>query len=151
MPDILRVQVRRLPSSVGLPLPIYQTSGSAGMDILAAVDSERDISPGAIELIPTGLSLAIPLGWEAQVRPRSGLAVRHGITLPNAPATIDSDYRGEVLVPLINLGRESFTVERGMRVAQIVFAPVAIAVWVEVDTLESTVRGEAGFGHTGVR
>jgi dUTP pyrophosphatase len=151
MPDTLKVHVRRLPSSVGLPLPVYQTAGAAGMDVLAAVDSERHIAPGAIELIPTGLSLAIPMGWEAQVRPRSGLAVRHGITLPNAPATIDSDYRGEVLVPLINLGRESFTVERGMRVAQIVFAPVGIAVWVEVDTLESSARGDAGFGHTGIR
>lgn len=151
MADTLRVQVKRLPASIGLPLPTYQTAGAAGMDVLAALDDPVHIPPGGIVLIPTGLSLAIPTGWEAQVRPRSGLAVRHGITLPNAPATIDSDYRGEVLVPLINLGPDSFTIERGMRVAQIVFAPVATAVWIEVDTLESTARGEAGFGHTGVR
>ena len=121
------------------------------MDVLAALDDNLHLTPGDTALIPTGLSLAIPTGWEAQVRPRSGLAVRHGITLPNAPATIDSDYRGELLVPLINLGRASFTIERGMRIAQIVFARVGLAVWDEVDTLESTTRGGAGFGHTGVR
>jgi dUTP diphosphatase len=146
----LDVQLKRLPSAADLPLPAYQTAGAAGMDLLAAITSERRLEPGAIEMIPTGLMIAIPPGWEAQVRPRSGLAVKHGVTLPNAPATIDSDYRGEILVPLINLGRSAFVVERGMRIAQMVFAPVATVSWTEVSTLPSTERGEAGFGHTGL-
>jgi dUTP pyrophosphatase len=121
------------------------------MDLLAAITEDCQISPGVIQLIPTGLTIAIPAGWEAQVRPRSGLAVQQGITLPNAPATIDSDYRGEIIVPLINLGRSPFVVVRGMRIAQIVFAQVATVSWVEVEELKPTTRGTSGFGHTGVR
>ena len=120
------------------------------MDILAAVPVGVTIQPGEITLVPTGLTMAIPMGWECQIRPRSGLAVKHGISLPNTPATIDADYRGEILVPLINLGRVPFTVERGMRVAQLVFAPVAVARWVTVDELPPTTRADGGFGHTGL-
>src|SRR4051794_34737738 len=117
--ETLPVQLKRLPSAEGLALPAYQTSGAAGMDVLAAVAEDRPIAPGTIELIPTGLTMAIPLGWEAQMRPRSGLATRYAVTLPNSPATIDSDYRGEIVVPLINLGHSQFIVERGMRIAQL--------------------------------
>lgn len=151
MPETLRVDVVRLPSSAGLSLPAYQSAGAAGMDVLAAVESDLRIEPGSIERVPTGLTIAIPAGWEAQVRPRSGLAVTHAVTLPNSPATIDSDYRGEILIPLINLGREAFVVQRGMRIAQIVFARVGAAAWNEVSELTPTVRGESGFGHTGLR
>jgi dUTP pyrophosphatase len=151
MPETLTVDLVRLPSSSGLSLPTYQTEGAAGMDILAAVESDITIEPGAIERIPTGLIIAIPPGWEAQIRPRSGLAVKHAITLPNAPATIDSDYRGEILVPLINLGPGAFVVQRGMRIAQMVFARVGAAAWNEVSELGQTARGESGFGHTGLR
>jgi dUTP pyrophosphatase len=147
----LDVQLKRLPSAADLPLPAYQTAGAAGMDLLAAITSECRLEPGAIEMIPTGLTIAIPPGWEAQVRPRSGLAVKHGVTLINSPATIDSDYRGEILIPLINHGRSPFIVERGMRIAQMVFAPVATVSWTEVATLPATARGESGFGHTGLR
>jgi dUTP pyrophosphatase len=121
------------------------------MDLLAAVIEDRHVAPGSIELIPTGLTIAIPPGWEAQVRPRSGLAVNHSVTLPNSPATIDSDYRGEILVPLINLGSSAFVVTRGMRIAQIVFAQVTTVSWVEVSDLKPTDRGPSGFGHTGLR
>src|SRR4051794_19029563 len=134
----LRVQIRRLPSADGLPLPTYQTAGAAGMDLHAAVVADVTLQPGDIALIPTGLEIAVPLGYEAQVRPRSGLAVKHGISLANTPATIDSDYRGEVRVPLINLGREPFTVSRGMRIAQLVVAPVVRVAWDEVAELPST-------------
>jgi dUTP pyrophosphatase len=151
MRETLTVDLVRLPSSAGLSLPAYQTQGAAGMDIVAAVESDITIDPGAIERIPTGLIIAIPVGWEAQIRPRSGLAVKHAITLPNAPATIDSDYRGEILVPLINLGRSAFLVQRGMRIAQMVFARVGAAAWNEVSELGQTARGESGFGHTGLR
>jgi dUTP pyrophosphatase len=147
----LDVEIKRLPSAEDLPLPAYQTAGAAGMDLMAAIPSNRRIEPGGIDLIPTGLMVAIPPGWEAQVRPRSGLAVKHAVTLPNSPATIDSDYRGEILVPLINLGRSPFIVERGMRIAQMVFAPVGRVTWVEVSALTDTDRGEGGFGHTGLR
>jgi dUTP pyrophosphatase len=150
MPDTLKVDLLRLPSSAGLSLPTYQTEGAAGMDLLAAVQGDLRIEPGSIERVPTGLVIAIPAGWEAQLRPRSGLAVRHAVTLPNAPATIDSDYRGEILVPLINLGRSVFVVQRGMRIAQIVFARVGAAAWNEVSELSPTVRGGSGFGHTGL-
>jgi len=151
MPDTLRVDVVRLPSSDGLSLPQYQTAGAAGMDVLAAVTDPITIQPGAIVRIPTGLIIAIPTGWEAQLRPRSGIAVKHAVTLPNALATIDSDYRGEVQVPLINLGTQPFVVERGMRIAQMIFARVGAATWNEVTELTSTARGESGFGHTGLR
>lgn len=146
----LTVQIRRLPASDGLALPVYMTPGAAGMDLHAAVDSDVTIEPGAIVLVPTGLEVAIPGGFEGQVRPRSGLAVKHGISLPNTPATIDSDYRGEIRVPLINLGREVFRVSRGMRIAQFVVAPVARVTWDEVDALPETGRGAQGFGHSGV-
>jgi dUTP pyrophosphatase len=120
------------------------------MDIVAAVTEERHLSPGAIELIPTGLGIAIPPGWEAQARPRSGLAAQYGVPLPNSPATIDSDYRGEIVVPLINLGQSPFVITRGMRIAQLVFARVAIVSWVEVSELKRTDRGPSGFGPTGL-
>jgi dUTP pyrophosphatase len=146
----LAVQIRRLPTSDGLPLPEYQTAGAAGMDLHAAVADEVEIAAGKIALIPTGLQIAVPDGFEAQVRPRSGLAVKHGISLPNTPATIDSDYRGEIRVPLINLGGEPFRVTRGMRIAQLVVAPVVRVTWDEVAELPVTARAEGGFGHSGV-
>lgn len=146
----LVVQIRRLPSSDGLALPVYMTPGAAGMDLHAAVDDDVVIEPAEITLVPTGLEVAIPGGFEGQVRPRSGLAVKHGISLPNTPATIDSDYRGEIRVPLINLGRAAFRVSRGMRIAQFVVAPVARVTWDEVDVLPVTNRGAQGFGHSGV-
>jgi dUTP pyrophosphatase len=146
----LRVQIRRLSSSDGLPLPAYMTLGAAGMDLHAALDADVVLAPGDIALVPTGLEIAVPSGHEAQVRPRSGLAVKHGISLPNTPATIDSDYRGEIRVPLINLGREPFTVTRGMRIAQLVVAPVSRVAWEEVADLPATARARGGFGHSGV-
>ena len=126
------------------------TPGAAGMDLHAALLEDVLIEPGGIVLVPTGLEVAIPDGFEGQVRPRSGLAVKHGISLPNTPATIDSDYRGEIRVPLINLGREAFRVSRGMRIAQLVVAPVVRVTWDEVGTLPPTERGGQGFGHSGV-
>ena len=125
------------------------TDGAAGMDLHAAVAADLVIPPGEVGLIPTGLEIAIPAGFEAQIRPRSGLAVKHRIGVPNAPATIDSDYRGEVRVPLINLGPTPFTVSRGMRIAQLVVAPVVRVTWEEVPELPPTVRGRGGFGHSG--
>jgi dUTP pyrophosphatase len=126
------------------------TAGAAGMDLCAAVDDDVVIEPRAIVLVPTGLEVAIPNGFEGQVRPRSGLAVRHGISLPNAPATIDADYRGEIRVPLINHGAEPFRVSRGMRIAQFVVAPVVRVAWQEVRELPETTRAGQGFGHSGV-
>jgi dUTP pyrophosphatase len=146
---IVHVQIRRLPSSEGLPLPTYMTPGAAGMDLYAAVDDDVAIEPRAIIMVPTGLEVAIPDGFEGQVRPRSGLAVKYGISLPNTPATIDADYRGEIRVPLINLGTEPFRVTRGMRIAQLVVAPVVRVQWEEVEALPATDRGRSGFGHTG--
>lgn len=146
----LQIEIRRLASSDGLPLPAYMTDGAAGMDLHAALDANITIEPGDVALIPTGLAIAIPAGYEAQVRPRSGIAVKHGIGMPNAPATIDSDYRGEIRVPLINLGRAAFTVERGMRIAQLVVAPVARVRWSEVAELPRTNRAAGGFGHSGL-
>jgi dUTP pyrophosphatase len=142
---VLTLQIRRLPTSEGLPLPAYQTAGSAGMDLHAAVTEELVIDPGRIVLVPTGLEVAIPDGFEGQV-----LAVKHGISLPNTPATIDSDYRGEIRVPVINLGQEAFRVSRGMRIAQLVIAPVARITWDEVRELPGTARASGGFGHSGV-
>jgi dUTP pyrophosphatase len=144
------VQIRRLPAAAGLELPAYQTAGAAGMDLHAAVEEDLPIAAGEIVLVPTGLQIAVPDGFEAQVRPRSGLAVKHGISLPNTPATIDSDYRGEIRVPLINLGRAQFVVTRGMRIAQLVVAPVVRVTWDEVVELPATDRGASGFGHSGV-
>jgi dUTP pyrophosphatase len=146
----LTLQIRRLASAEGLALPCYMTPGAAGMDLYAALQEDVLIEPGMIVLVPTGLEVAIPEGFEGQVRPRSGLAVKHGISLPNTPATIDSDYRGEIRVPLINLGREAFRLSRAMRIAQLVVAPVARVTWVEVDVLPATDRGGQGFGHSGV-
>lgn len=143
------IQVRRLPHSDGLPLPAYATTGAAGMDLLAAVEAPVTIEPGKRALIPTGLAIALPPGFEMQVRPRSGLALRNGILLPNSPGTIDEDYRGEVQVILLNAGDLPFTVERGMRIAQAIVAPVVRAEWQEVENLDDTTRSTGGFGSTG--
>jgi len=145
----LTLKIRRLASAEGLMLPCYMTPGAAGMDLHAATEEDVLIEPGAIVLVPTGFEVAIPDGFEGQVRPRSGLAVKYGISLPNTPATIDSDYRGEIRVPLINLGREAFIVSRGMRIAQLVVAPIARVTWDEVEVLPPTDRGGKGFGHSG--
>ena len=147
---MLTIQIRRLASAEGLSLPAYMTAGAAGMDLHAAIVDAVVIDPGAIVLVPTGFEVAIPNGFEGQVRPRSGLAVKHGISLPNTPATIDSDYRGEIRVPLINLGREPFRVTRAMRIAQLVVAPVVRVAWSEVAELPATDRAARGFGHSGV-
>ncbi len=141
------VKVMRLPHAEGLPLPAYATAGAAGMDLLAA--AALVIPPGGRALVPTGLCVALPPGWEMQVRPRSGLALSHGVTVLNAPGTVDEDYRGEVGVILFNAGAEPFAVRRGERVAQAVFAPVARVEWEEVPALEGTARGTGGFGSTG--
>ncbi|KPF54101.1 dUTP pyrophosphatase [Novosphingobium capsulatum] len=138
---------KRLPHGEGLPLPAYATDGAAGMDVVAAED--LDLAPGARHAVATGLALAIPYGFEIQVRPRSGLALKHGISVPNAPGTIDSDYRGELKVILINHGSESFSIQRGDRVAQLVLAPVVRGTWLEVGELDDTARGAGGFGSTG--
>ena len=143
------VRVRVLPHGEGLPLPRYQTSGSAGADLVAAVNETVVVPPGARVLVPCGIAVALPVGWEMQVRPRSGLAVKHGITVLNAPGTVDADYRGEVFVPLINLGDQDFAIERGDRIAQAVLAPVVQFEWQPVDALDDTERGSGGFGHTG--
>ena len=144
------VSVVRLAHARGLPLPAYASDGSAGMDLRAAIEAEQRVAPGERLQIPTGLILELPVGWEGQVRPRSGLALRHGVTLLNSPGTIDSDYRGEVKVIMINLGQSEFVVQHGDRIAQLVVSPVAQVVVVEVDSLSSTGRGEGGFGSTGV-
>lgn len=148
--ESIEIEVVRLPHARDLPLPDYATAAAAGADLLAAV--EADIEIGSLErvIVPTGIALALPVGFEAQVRPRSGLAAKHGITVANAPGTIDADYRGEVGVILVNLGREPFRVARGMRIAQLVVARHARAVWREVGSLDATERGEGGFGSTGV-
>ncbi len=143
------IQVRRLPHGAGLALPGYATPGAAGMDLLAAVAAPVSIAPGQRALIPTGLAIALPAGFELQVRPRSGLALRNGIVLANSPGTIDEDYRGEVQVIVLNAGEAPFTVERGMRIAQAVVAPVVRAAWQEVDRLDDTTRSTGGFGSTG--
>src|SRR4051812_3468691 len=143
------VRVRRLAHNPDLPLPVYATEGAAGMDLLAAVDEPVVIPPGTRVLIPTGLAIALPPGYELQVRPRSGLALRNGIVLPNSPGTIDEDYRGEIQVIVLNTGTEPFRVERGMRIAQAVLAPVVRAAWDEVADLDVTARNEGGFGSTG--
>jgi dUTP pyrophosphatase len=145
----IQIAVRRLPHNTDLPLPTYATTGAAGMDLLAAVDAPVTIHPGKRALIPTGLAIALPPGYELQVRPRSGLALRHGIVLPNSPGTIDEDYRGELRVIVLNAGDAPFTIERGARIAQAVLAPVVRARWHEVDSLDATTRNEGGFGSTG--
>jgi dUTP pyrophosphatase len=145
------IRVLRLPHGGGLPLPSYQSKHAAGLDLVAAVPREEPVKlpPGARALIPTGLALELPSGYEAQVRPRSGLALKHGVTLLNSPGTIDADYRGEVMVILINHGTEPFLVQRGDRIAQLVIAPVASVEIVAVEVLGGTVRGPGGFGSTG--
>lgn len=145
------VRLRALPHGADLPLPAYATSGSAGCDLVAALETPLPIAPGARALVPTGIAIALPPGWEAQIRPRSGLALKHGLTCLNAPGTIDADYRGEVGVILANLGEAPFVVERGMRIAQMVIAPVFQARFEPVESLDETARGAGGFGSTGQR
>lgn len=144
-----RVAIQRLPHGRDLPLPSYATADAAGMDLLAAVETDIVIGPGNRVLVPTGIALALPAGYEAQVRPRSGLALKHGITVLNAPGTIDADYRGEVGVILVNLGAEPFAIRRGERIAQMVVAPVTRAILDEVTVLPTSARGAGGFGSTG--
>jgi dUTP pyrophosphatase len=145
------VRMMRLTNSEGLTLPDYQTDGAAGLDLFAAIPDTKPLTlrPGGRALVPTGIAIALPAGYEGQVRPRSGLATRHGLTILNAPGTIDADYRGEILVVLANLGNEDVTITRGMRIAQLVIAPVARAQIVQVASLDETVRGSGGFGSTG--
>jgi dUTP pyrophosphatase len=147
----MKVAIRRLPNADGLPLPAYASEGAAGVDLYAALAPGQKLvlEPGARDLIPTGLSIALPRGYEGQVRPRSGLAAAHGVTVLNAPGTIDSDYRGEIKAILINLGAQAFEIVRGMRIAQLVIAPAPQATLVEVDDLDATERGDGGFGSTG--
>ncbi|QHC34115.1 dUTP diphosphatase [Komagataeibacter xylinus] len=145
----LPIQVRRLAHAHDLPLPAYATEGAAGMDLLAAVTEPMTIAPGGRALVPTGLCVALPRGYELQIRPRSGLALKHGVTLPNAPGTIDEDYRGEIGIIVMNAGDAPFVVERGMRIAQGVLAPVVRGEWVEYAELDETTRGVGGFGSTG--
>jgi dUTP pyrophosphatase len=145
----LRIEIAREPGAGDIPLPSRATSGSSGYDLHAAVKSDVVIASGDRVLIPTGFSIAVPRGYEAQVRPRSGLAYEHGIILPNAPGTIDADYRGEIMVIVMNAGEKAFRVRRGDRIAQLVIAPVVTAEWDEVPALEATERGAGGFGHTG--
>ena len=147
MTDGVAVRIKRLPHGHGLDLPAYATSGAAGMDVLAA--EHVTLAPGARYPVATGFAVAIPAGYEIQVRPRSGLALKHGISVPNTPGTIDSDYRGELKVIVINHGTEPFVIERGDRIAQLVLAPVTLAAWNEVAELDETVRGTGGFGSTG--
>jgi len=147
----MRVAIKCLGHAKELPLPAYATEGSAGMDLLAAIDDDIALKTGAIEAIPTGIALALPKGFEAQVRPRSGLALKFGVTVLNAPGTIDCDYRGEVKVILINHGAEAFIVSRGMKIAQLIIAAHARVEWEECSDLETTLRADGGFGSTGLR
>ncbi|HOQ91167.1 MAG TPA: dUTP diphosphatase [Candidatus Hydrogenedentes bacterium] len=145
----LEVAVHQLPGNEDLPLPAYATEHAAGMDLRAAVREPLEILPGGRALVPTGIRIALPMGYEAQVRPRSGLALRHGIILPNSPGTIDADYRGEIAVILMNLGEAPFVIQRGDRIAQLVVAPCCRIAWRAVPNLDETPRGAGGFGHTG--
>jgi dUTP diphosphatase len=157
MPDVnipnVMIHVKHLPHGAGLPLPKYETADSAGMDLYAALAEGESVTLGALEraMIPTGLAMALPHRHEAQVRPRSGLAAKNGVTVLNTPGTIDADYRGEVKVILVNLSNDPFTITRGMRIAQMIIAPVTQGVWTEVDELSETERGTGGFGSTGVK
>jgi dUTP pyrophosphatase len=146
---VLKVPITILPGNEDVPLQAYQTAHAAAMDLCAAVTSRVVLAPGEIQLVGCGFAIAVPEGFEAQVRPRSGLAARSGITVVNSPGTIDADYRGEVKVALINLGRAASSIERGMRIAQLLVAPVARVAWERVETLSETARGAGGFGHTG--
>ena len=145
----VRVEIRREAHAADLPLPEAHSTAAAGVDLRAAVEAPVRLAPGERRLIPTGLRIALPIGFEAQVRPRSGLALRHGILIPNSPGTVDADYRGELQVLLMNAGTEDFEIARGDRIAQMVIAAVARPVWVEVETLPESGRGEGGWGHTG--
>ena len=145
-----RVAVQRLAHGADLPLPTYATPQSAGLDLMAAITGEVTLAPGARQLVPTGLAIALPVGFEAQVRPRSGLALKHGITVLNSPGTIDADYRGEVQVLLINHGTQPFVIKRGDRIAQMIVAPVTQIAWHTVETLNETERGAGGYGSTGI-
>lgn len=145
----IKVFVEQTAEGRDLLLPSYQTSHSAGMDLYACVESEMVLQPGEIKLIPTGIKIAIPDGYEAQIRPRSGLALKHGISMVNSPGTIDADYRGEIKVIMINHGQEAFLFSRGERIAQMVFNPIVQGEWEVCEELESSIRGEGGFGHTG--
>ncbi len=148
----VKVRIRRLAHGRDLPLPAPRTALAAGMDLMAAINADAPLllEPMARAVVPTGIAIALPAGYEAQVRPRSGLAARHGITCLNAPGTIDADYRGEIGIILVNLGSESFEITRGMRIAQLVIAPVARAAWEEVEELDASARGAGGFGSTGL-
>ncbi len=145
----VRVRIRRLEHAAGIELPAYASKAAAGMDLRAALDEPVTLAPGAIARIPTGFAFEVPDGFEIQVRPRSGLAARHGVTVVNSPGTVDADYRGEVAVVLVNHGSEPFVVERGMRIAQVVLARAPRIEWVEAASLSATARGGGGFGHTG--
>ena len=145
----IEIRLKRLPHGEGLPVPAYATAHAAGLDVVSAEDVT--LAPGGRHAVATGFAMAIPEGYEVQVRPRSGLALKHGISLPNTPGTIDADYRGELKVILINLGEEPFVIARGDRIAQLVAAPVQVARFAEVEELEETARGAGGFGSTGVR
>jgi dUTP pyrophosphatase len=147
----VKVQLRWLPHGAGLPLPAYQTTGAAGADLIAAIAAGEivSIAPGARAIVPCGFEMAVPVGFEAQIRPRSGLAAKFGVTVLNAPGTIDADYRGEVKVILVNHGEQNFDIKRGDRIAQMVIAPVSGAAFEAVETLDATERGEGGFGSTG--
>lgn len=150
MLSTIKVQITRIdPSAADIPLPRYATDHSAGMDICAAVEGEYVLKPGETALIPSGFAIALPEGYEAQIRPRSGLAAKHGITILNAPGTVDADYRGEVKVILTNLGKDDFVIRRGERIAQMVIARHARVAWEETTALDETSRGTGGFGHTG--
>lgn len=149
MRPVVRVAILREPGTDDLPLPAYETDHAAGMDLRAAVREPVTLPPGGRVLIPTGIRIALPPGYEAQVRPRSGMAWKHGLTMLNSPGTIDADYRGEICLIAINLGQESFTIQRGDRIAQLVIGPVAFAQWIPVEELPPTDRNEGGFGHTG--
>ena len=146
-----QIRIKKLPNSHDLPMPHYATNQSAGMDLYAAIDGDLVIAPGEVKIVPTGIAIALPGDMEAQIRPRSGLAVKNTITVLNTPGTIDADYRGEIKAVMINHGKEEFTVTRGMRIAQMIIAHYVKASFAEVDSLEGTERGEKGFGSTGLK
>jgi len=150
-PDHVTLRVKRLEGKKDVALPSYETDGASGLDLRAAVDGELTLHPGEISLVPTGLAISLPPGYEAQIRPRSGLALKHGVGMVNTPGTIDSDYRGEIGLVLINWGKSSFVIKRGDRIAQMVVTRVSRAQVLEVDRLETTERGVGGFGHSGVK
>ncbi len=150
MSNLLQVPIKKLPHSETLPLPSYATLDSAGLDLLAAIDAPLLLEAGKRLLVPTGIAIALPRGYEAQIRPRSGLAYKNGITLINAPGTIDADYRGEIFLPLVNFGETNFTIERGMRIAQMIIASYSVVEWNLVEDLETSHRNTGGFGSTGL-